>query len=94
MSKAFTTGALAHWDTLTGAVPCRVEDVEVRREGNFNALVATIHITASRGPYRRGEVLKRIPCRHLIPRGYMHVRKYGAVIYPGYRWTLPECIEG
>jgi hypothetical protein len=72
---------LAYLDSFIGLVPCKVLSVEDR--------AVTLKITATRGPYKRGEVLTRY-ANSVVPRPAVWRRKHQYAIRP-YKWEgTPE----
>jgi hypothetical protein len=60
---------LAHVDLFSaGAAPCRVVAVRETRDGGLSF---DVQLTAARGFYRRGEVLRGSGPRAVIPRGFL-----------------------
>jgi len=75
------TGALAHWDSFTaGCIPCKVLAVTGEGGAPSTAAECVVRLTASRGVYKRGEVLRNQGALHVIPRGALFQRDYGARI--------------
>lgn len=70
-------GQLAYYDSFGGLVPVRVLRVE---KGKCMDHI-TVRVTAHRGPYRRGEVLKAIST-HVVPREWVRFRH-------GVAWIVP-----
>lgn len=60
-------GMLAYWDTFAGLVPCRVRHVGAARRG-YPGYSADITLTATRGPYKRGEIHDNVLVSRVIPR--------------------------
>lgn len=61
---------LAYFDSFAGLVPCKV--AAAGRWDDYSALV-TVKLTATRGAYKRGEVLC-VPLRHVVPRTAIRYR--------------------
>lgn len=74
-------GKLAYYDSISGLIPCKVFNVT----GEY----ITFEITATRGAYKRNEVLYSIP-RNVIPRKMVHVRNGQYRIKTGYQWIQDE----
>ena len=73
---------LAHVDLhRSGGVPCRVLQVRETPDG----LRFDIELTATRGPWQRGERMNDRTARDVIPRGYLRPRRYSTTIRP-YDW--------
>lgn len=59
---------LGHWDSFSaGPIPCRVVAVRETAHG----LRFDIRLTAGRGVYRRGETMRHVEPRAVIPRGFL-----------------------
>ncbi len=67
---------LAYWDCFEGMVPVKVTA--------YNGVNCTFTVTATRGPYRRGEELKA-SASMVIPRAHYHKSRRG----PFYYYTTP-----
>jgi len=74
-------GALAYFDSFVGLVPCKVLSIKGESGRANSAQEVTFKITASRGPYKRGEIMRR-SALWVVPRGAVRRRKHGAVILP------------
>jgi hypothetical protein len=76
----------AYYDSVAGLIPCRV--LSIRGESGLASSTqeVTFAITASRGPYTQGEIL-RCAALWVVPRAAVKRRKYGTVIRP----YLVEC---
>jgi len=76
----------AYYDSVAGLIPCRV--LSIRGESGLasSKQEVTIAITASLGPYTRGEIL-RCAALWVVPRAAVKRRKYGVAIRP----YLVEC---
>jgi hypothetical protein len=65
-------GALAYFDSYKGGlIPCRV--VESWLDGFTGTGKTRVTLTASRGPYKRGETVD-VLARNVIPRSALYVR--------------------
>lgn len=65
-SLSVTVGSLAYLDRMTGMIPCKVLDITPK--------AITIKVTATRGPYKRGEVIPVSLRHHVVPRKAVYVR--------------------
>lgn len=75
-------GGLACYETIScGLVPCKVEKVSAHENSGCVFKEATFTVTASRGPYKRGEVLT-VLTTSVVPRAAVRRRKYGTYILP------------
>lgn len=83
-SNQFTVGTKAYYDTLFhGLIPCVVIGVERKCYGfRCGPNAVSIRLTADRGAYKRGEVLKidgmHAPPRKMVrtSRGHYRIRTY------------------
>ena len=71
--ETLKTGSLAYFDTFAGIIPCKVLKIERLTDAipkNYvasSSTLATIKLTATRGAYKRGEILQEWSL-HVIPR--------------------------
>ena len=78
---------LAYLDTFSGPVPCKVTAITF--PGGITRL--TIQLTATRGAYKRGEILDRHPY-NVIPRNCLYRRRGSKHLrVRAYKW---DCIDG
>lgn len=83
MSKQKYT--LAYFESMySGLVPCQAIDLD------SSELVMTVRVTANRGPYQRGEIIK-VNTIHVIARARVHVRDGIYRIRPG-DWNTSDGI--
>jgi len=69
----YNVGTLAYLDTFAGLVPCKV--IRIDKPGNGSLISngsLAVKLTASRGAYKKGEILDRQSACEVIPRS--HVR--------------------
>ena len=71
----------AYYDSFVALVPCRVLSVRGEPGPASSAQEVTFAITASLGPYRRGEILSR-DALSVVPRAAVRRRKHGVVVLP------------
>jgi hypothetical protein len=81
-------GILAYLDSFAGLIPCKVIDVWRLR----GIAEARVKLTASRGPYKRGEILIDTVL-HVIPRPCVSRRKYSSAILPYHVQTDVEALS-
>ena len=74
-------GALAYFDSFVGLVPCKVLSIKGESGRANSAQEVTFKITASRGPYKRGEIMRR-SALWVAPRDAIKWSKYGVSIRP------------
>lgn len=79
--KSYPPGTLAYFDTFSGCIPCKVLSVS-GAPGNTSDCRIIFKLTASRGAYRRGEVLENDALK-IIPRKHFK----GNRILGGYSWS-------
>ena len=77
--KNYGVGTFAYLDTFAGLVPCKV--TAISGEG------ITIRLTATRGAYKRGEVLTYERGDSIVPRECVYVRDYQYRIRNTYQWV-------
>lgn len=85
----YRAGALAYLDAGPGAglVPCRVVSVDEPGSGNrATAGRLTVRLTATRGPYTRGEILAGERAYAVVPRPCAYWRNRQRRINTLYRW--------
>lgn len=82
------TGELAYLDTFSGMVPCKVVDITTERAwmSDMERPVVVVKLTATRGAYRRGEVIP-MPPEHVVPRSSVRVRSGQYRIRNDYAWV-------
>lgn len=73
-------GCFAHWDSMSGAIPCRVISITGKSGVPSSEQSVIIKLTAHRGPYKRGEVFCDVWALHVVPRGALKQRRLGARI--------------
>jgi hypothetical protein len=87
MSEMHYAGELAYLDLLSGMLPVTVVSVEQEGSGRIAAGAGqgsmTVSVNATRGAYRRGEVIPGQKASNVVPRD--HVRGHGR-INVNYRW--------
>lgn len=71
----------AYFDSSAGLVPCRVLSITGEPGPASSAQEVTFAITASLGPYKRGEILSS-DALSVVPRAAVRRRKHGVVIIP------------
>jgi hypothetical protein len=82
-------GSLAYYDILfNGLVPCKVTGIRVYNEHGHYEVYFTV--TATRGPYKRGDKLFSSPL-HVVPRAMVTIRRGRIGIKTGYFWRGDEC---
>jgi hypothetical protein len=73
-------GQLAFLDTFAGLVPCKVRTLVLDDDSPAGVLrwTVTVKLTATRGAYKRGEVLTFAgdDGRNVVPRSAVYVRNY------------------
>ena len=85
----FNPGALAYFDSFAGMVPCKVK--EVAKGGPHAGWMVAAHdvvtavVTAKRGSYRKGEVLK-LGAHQCVPRPHVVVRSGQYRVRTNYSW--------
>lgn len=69
-------GKLAYYDTFAGPVPCKVLSITTEPNAPEEHLSTPgswhrvdIQLTADRGAYRKGEVVRDLWSLHVVPRG-------------------------
>lgn len=85
----YRAGALAYLDAGPGAglVPVKVVSVETAGSGNYaTAGSVTVKVTASRGPYKRGEVISGERAWAVVPRPCAFIRGRFFKVSTLYRW--------
>lgn len=84
MKPLFATlkaGELAYFDSFAGLIPCKVLSINGESGQANSKQEVTFQITAPRGPYKRGELV-RSSARWVIPRDAIKRRKHGTTIRP------------
>jgi len=71
----------AYFDCAAGLVPCRVLSITGESGPANSEQEVTFRITASLGPYRRGEIMSS-DALSVVPRAAVKRRKHGVVILP------------
>ena len=74
-------GAPAYFDCFAGLVPCRVLSIKGESGRASSEQEVAFEITASLGPYKRGEILSS-DALSVVPRDSVKRRKHGVVIIP------------
>lgn len=74
------SGGLAHFDTVTGCIPCKVLSITGESGAASSLQRVTVKTTATRGAFKKGEVISGILGLHVIPRGALFPRRSGARI--------------
>jgi hypothetical protein len=72
-------GALAHVELYPYTIPCKVLSVCGTSGAPAGTNAATVRLTATRGPWKKGEIRNAWGCR-VIPRGALKQRRMGARI--------------
>ena len=81
----YKTGSLAYFDSFGGLIPCKVIQVAKGDPYNGWAVSITVQLTATRGTYKKGEILK-LSSAKCIPRPQI-VRRSGMYkIRTNYSW--------
>ena len=83
--RTYGIGTLAYLDTFAGLVPCIVVGIDGESCGRraTGEKVLTVRLTASRGPYKRGEVSREIAA-DVPPRDCVRRRRFGAAVNVNY----------
>lgn len=86
--KTYTVGAKCFLDTFSGLVPCVCVSVSTQSLGNvsYGDNSVTVKLTASRGAYKRGEILAQ-PASHVPPRDCVRVRDFHYRIRTDYQFV-------
>lgn len=87
--KVYVAGALAFLDAGPGAGLVPVKVLEVTEPGSGNRATEgrlTVKVTATRGPYTRGEILHGERAYAVVPRPCAHWRNRSRRISTLYRW--------
>ena len=71
----------AYYDSFVGLVPCKVLSITGESGQASSKQEVTFRVTASLGPYKRGEILSR-DALSVVPRATVRWRKHGVVILP------------
>jgi len=71
----------AYYDSFVGLIPCKVLSIRGKSGQATSKQEVTFRVTASLGPYRRGEILVR-DALSVVPRAAVKRRKHGVVILP------------
>jgi len=80
-------GELAYIDTMrNGMVPVKVTEVVAGAAGHELSGSITVKVTATRGAYRRGEVIAGNYAARIVPRSKHHYRAGIGRISPAYAW--------
>lgn len=83
----YNMGTLAYLDTFAGLVPCKV--IRIDKPGN-GSLVSNgslaVKLTASRGAYKKGEVLDRQSASQVVPRNHRYTRSGTYRVRTNYRY--------
>lgn len=87
--ETLRVGSLAYYDTFAGLVPCKVLSLkeetkdpsvpmsyELALGGIPSRYKATVRITATRGAYRKGEILMDLFAHDVVPRKAVRFLKY------------------
>jgi hypothetical protein len=85
----YRAGALAYLDAGPGAglVPVKVVSIETAGSGNYaTAGSVTVKVTASRGRYKRGEVISGERAWAVVPRPCAFIRGRFFKVSTLYRW--------
>jgi hypothetical protein len=77
--ETLKSGSPAYVDTFSGMIPCRVLTISGRSGVASSDQDVEVVLTASRGPYRKGETLKWRGYR-VVPRKAVRFHKYGTKI--------------
>jgi hypothetical protein len=86
--KTYGVRTLAYLDTFAGLVPCVIVAIDGESIGRraVGEKSITIRLTATRGAYKRGEILREsavdVPPRNCVIR-----RRYGSTINSSYRYS-------
>ena len=76
-----TNGSLAYYDCFAGLIPCKVLSITGTSGMCGSDQQVTFKLTASRGAYKRGEVLNSWGL-HVVPRGAVRgnrIRSYQVI---------------
>ncbi len=85
--RIYTAGQLAYLDTFAGMVPCKVLRVIEPASGNtVTKGKIEIRLTATRGAYKRGEVLIDQAC-NVVPRPQRFCRCGKYKVNTNYYWS-------
>ena len=71
----------AYYDSFVGLIPCKVLSIRGKSGQATSKQEVTFRVTASLGPYRRGEILSS-DALSIAPRAAVKRRKHGVVILP------------
>jgi hypothetical protein len=74
-------GELAYFDSFSGLIPCKVLSIKGESGRANSTQEVTFQITASLGPYKRGELMRSNALR-VVPRDAIKWRKHGVTIRP------------
>ncbi len=81
-----TAGELAYLDTFAGLVPCKVTAVRVSSDEGYERVRVSVKLTATRGAYRRGELIDNQDGAYVVPRCKVRVRDHKYRIRTDYAW--------
>jgi hypothetical protein len=91
MSEIHHAGELAYLDTLFHQVPVTVVSVEEEGSGRIAAGDGqgslTVRVNATRGAYKRGEVIGGEKACNVVPRAHFRFTRGGGRVNVDYRWT-------
>lgn len=79
MTLNLSVGCLAYFDTFAGLVPCVVKAISGTSPNPISSVEVQFKITADRGAYRKGELLKSSSL-WVVPRGAIRRRQYQSTI--------------
>lgn len=90
----FKAGALAFYDTFAGMVPVKVLKVHKPGSGRMatgpGAGSLDVQITATRGAYKKGEILRDLKASSVVPRKMAKSSGFSQKILTAYRWENPS----
>lgn len=83
----YNVGTLAYLDTFAGMIPCKVIRVEKPGSGQYVANGSiTVKLTATRGAYKKGEILDRQSASQVVPRNHRYIRSGIYRVRTNYRY--------